>query len=310
MNNQTPPATDRAALRDRIRRVLCERDGQGALWGTDMLEPDEYGQVADAVLAVLPAPADRAAEIERLREKYLAGLNHADEVNNALMEEVQRYADGKERPVLWSVYNAMHKRAITAEATVARVRRLHDALDEETALTSPNDEITRGAAARKIAAALDGWTDPAELRRMADEAQPNVEPSEADALWDELHRRDIETDKPHAVEAQPDDQATAAHHTVDGTRYLCHTDDHYCPKTQPTQTQTGDAISTAPQSATQAADESPHVYMVCIRHQAGWAHDFLKAGRVEEALEQVEAIERLAAVTRRAVAGKAEGGGE
>jgi hypothetical protein len=51
--------TDRAALRDRIRRALCEAEGFG--WDTDMLEHDEYGEVADAVLAVLPAPADRAA---------------------------------------------------------------------------------------------------------------------------------------------------------------------------------------------------------------------------------------------------------
>ena len=59
-----PPATygaaqspaDQAALRDRIRRVLCEHDGKGYLWGTDMLEPDEYGETADAVMAVLPEP--------------------------------------------------------------------------------------------------------------------------------------------------------------------------------------------------------------------------------------------------------------
>jgi hypothetical protein len=25
------------------------------------------------------------------------------------------------------------------------------------------------------------------------------------------------------------DAETSEHHTVDGTRYLCHTDDHYCP---------------------------------------------------------------------------------
>lgn len=56
-------------------------------------------------------------------------------------------------------------------ATIERVRRLHDALDAETDLTSPDDEITRSAAARKIAAALDGWTDPAKLRRMAAEEQ-------------------------------------------------------------------------------------------------------------------------------------------
>ncbi|MDX2513875.1 hypothetical protein PV355_01670 [Streptomyces stelliscabiei] len=56
-----PPTTEQTALRDCIRRALCEAAGFGFAWGTDMLEPDEYGEVADAVLAVLPAPADRAA---------------------------------------------------------------------------------------------------------------------------------------------------------------------------------------------------------------------------------------------------------
>ncbi|MFE7370120.1 hypothetical protein [Streptomyces anulatus] len=52
-----PPApADRAATRDRIRRAICE--AEGFAWDTDMLEPDEYGEVADAVLAVL---ADDAA---------------------------------------------------------------------------------------------------------------------------------------------------------------------------------------------------------------------------------------------------------
>ena len=48
-----------AGLRDRIRRAICE--AEGFAWDTDMLEPDEYCEQADAVLAVLPAPADRAA---------------------------------------------------------------------------------------------------------------------------------------------------------------------------------------------------------------------------------------------------------
>lgn len=50
-------SADRATLRDRIRRAICEAEGFGFAWGTNMLEPDEYGEVADAVLAVLPAPA-------------------------------------------------------------------------------------------------------------------------------------------------------------------------------------------------------------------------------------------------------------
>jgi hypothetical protein len=57
MNNQTDD--DRTALRDAIRRAVCE--AEGFAWDPDTLEPDEYGEVADAVLAVLPAPADQAA---------------------------------------------------------------------------------------------------------------------------------------------------------------------------------------------------------------------------------------------------------
>lgn len=50
----------------------------------------------------------------------------------------------------------------TAVDALARVRRLHDAFAGEDLLNSPDDKITRGAAAKKIAAALDGWTPPAD----------------------------------------------------------------------------------------------------------------------------------------------------
>ncbi|MDX5526164.1 hypothetical protein PV677_36455 [Streptomyces sp. DE06-01C] len=53
-----PPApADRAATRDRIRRAICE--ASGFTWLPDeLMEPDEYGEHADAVLAAL---ADGAA---------------------------------------------------------------------------------------------------------------------------------------------------------------------------------------------------------------------------------------------------------
>ncbi|MFJ3283308.1 hypothetical protein [Streptomyces halstedii] len=56
-----PPApADRATVRDRIRRAICE--ASGFTWLPDeLMEPDEYGEHADAVLAVLDTPADRAA---------------------------------------------------------------------------------------------------------------------------------------------------------------------------------------------------------------------------------------------------------
>ncbi|WP_432091056.1 hypothetical protein [Streptomyces sp. NRRL F-5630] len=52
------PAAD---LRDRIRRAVCE--AEGFMWNEELLEPDEYGEVADAVLAVLPTPAVALPEV-------------------------------------------------------------------------------------------------------------------------------------------------------------------------------------------------------------------------------------------------------
>ncbi|MGW2861889.1 hypothetical protein [Streptomyces sp. NPDC001205] len=51
--------TDQPTLRELIRRAICE--ASGFEFDADGLEPDEYGEHADAVLAVLPAPVDRAA---------------------------------------------------------------------------------------------------------------------------------------------------------------------------------------------------------------------------------------------------------
>ncbi|MEU2426951.1 hypothetical protein ABZ619_39065 [Streptomyces sp. NPDC007851] len=52
---------------------------------------------------------------------------------------------------------ALAEQAGRDQAAIARVRQLHDRLAEETDLTSPDDPITRGAAAKRIATALDGW---------------------------------------------------------------------------------------------------------------------------------------------------------
>jgi hypothetical protein len=63
-----PSAPADQNLRDRIRRAICE--AEGFAWDTDMLEPDEYGEVADAVLAVLPAGA--TADIRKLVKRLVA----------------------------------------------------------------------------------------------------------------------------------------------------------------------------------------------------------------------------------------------
>ncbi|MFF7949096.1 hypothetical protein [Streptomyces griseorubiginosus] len=114
----------RAALRDRIAEALSEvrRPGLGGL-----TEAEAVRRMADAVLKVLPSCSDpiecsHEAALGEAREKHRASLRRADEINNELMEEVQRYAAGTERPVLWSVYNQMHLRAVNAESAVGRVR--------------------------------------------------------------------------------------------------------------------------------------------------------------------------------------------
>jgi hypothetical protein len=82
-----------AALRDRIRRAICEASGFD--WDTDMLEPDEYGEAADTVIAVLPTivlradeqqPADRSDVRDRIaaatRQHYLVMTGEADADGN------------------------------------------------------------------------------------------------------------------------------------------------------------------------------------------------------------------------------------
>ncbi|MYR30666.1 MULTISPECIES: hypothetical protein [unclassified Streptomyces] len=54
----TPEDRPADTLRDRVRQAICE--ASGFEWDPDWQEVDEYGEVADAVLAILPAPADLA----------------------------------------------------------------------------------------------------------------------------------------------------------------------------------------------------------------------------------------------------------
>lgn len=83
------------------------------------------------------------AELEQQKARHNASLQRADRTNNALMEEVKRYANGDEHPVLWSVYNRMHLRAANAEATIARVRAVLDAANTAVAPNDSRFEIGR-----------------------------------------------------------------------------------------------------------------------------------------------------------------------
>ncbi|MGY5127329.1 hypothetical protein [Streptomyces nigrescens] len=102
--------------RERYATALAENYGDywESLTGE---EQDAWRLQADAVMAV----ADE--ELRAVEERHREVLQRTDQANNSLMEEVQRYAAGDEQPVLWSVYNEMHKRALNAEAESTRLRR-------------------------------------------------------------------------------------------------------------------------------------------------------------------------------------------
>lgn len=132
------------------------------------------------------AVLELAAEARRQRDKHKASLRRADEINNELMEEVQRYAAGTERPVLWSVYNDMHLRAADAELTLDRVRRIasrlanhavgfQDVLDD-----SDRDPWAKtvGADIADLSAALSPDTAPAPPVAPLAASQPSEVPTE------------------------------------------------------------------------------------------------------------------------------------
>ncbi|WP_435285189.1 hypothetical protein [Streptomyces bacillaris] len=75
-----PPApADRAAARDRIRRAICE--ASGFTWLPDeLMEPDEYGEHADAVLAVLAADAAAGVQPPTTTEAHPPSVEYIAEV--------------------------------------------------------------------------------------------------------------------------------------------------------------------------------------------------------------------------------------
>lgn len=129
------PPTTQTALRDRIRRAICE--ASGFEFDDDGIEPDEYGEHADAVLGVLPPPADRAAdraaapvkqradctELEwaeqeraRFERLYTREYSRAD----TAVRDAEIYQQRLER--LGEGYTRERKRADRAEAEAERLR--------------------------------------------------------------------------------------------------------------------------------------------------------------------------------------------
>jgi hypothetical protein len=95
-----------------------------------------------------------------MREAWDVGTIHATELLRRLAAEAQRPDTAHSCSNCEGIDSdscLMNPRRRQNPGTLERVRRLHDQLAEETDLASPDDLITRGAAAKRIAAAFDGW---------------------------------------------------------------------------------------------------------------------------------------------------------
>jgi hypothetical protein len=103
------PAADRAALRDRIRLAIARQflDETGSGRSVDELDDAEFGTLADAVLSVLPAPADRAAALTEAADKLAEFI--------ALHGPTSRTVAG------WTGAEAFLRRLATESAVVDRV---------------------------------------------------------------------------------------------------------------------------------------------------------------------------------------------
>jgi hypothetical protein len=168
--------------RQQLADALGKRGGPGTVPQTWELliehAADAHRWATDGALGNTPAAKEakeRAAAAEAAladaREKHKARLREADEKQRAMNAELERYAEGTERPVMWSVYNRMHVRAATAEAKTARAGRITrrlvaHALGFQDAL----DDTDRDPWARMVRADLD------ELLAALDGDQPAVAP--------------------------------------------------------------------------------------------------------------------------------------
>ncbi|MGV9579756.1 hypothetical protein ACWDRZ_24190 [Streptomyces sp. NPDC003509] len=184
---QGAPAVDQTPLRDRIRRAVCE--AEGFAWDTDMLEPDEYGEVADAVLAVLPAPA---VDVADLRDRITTAISkwHRD-------PEQSLYSQGADAVLAVLAAEAQQPTPAEAEAHQPEhtwAAELHDPLANEwvpgTRYLVRDRAVNALEHARKIAAT---WKDgtPTERRLVRATTTYTVEPTLDEA---EERRRCAHTD--------------------------------------------------------------------------------------------------------------------
>ncbi|MFJ6559924.1 hypothetical protein ACIQMV_08585 [Streptomyces sp. NPDC091412] len=138
----TRTGVDRSALRDRIAAALVRYDWNAGLSGRDTPSEHHYGE-ADAVLAVLPEPADRAAV---LREAY--EIAHAEGMRlNALEAEI---GVGPYRGAL-AVAHLLRK-------VISDTQQAHQMADETAATETPGKSCAHcGQPISRVIGTLTAW---------------------------------------------------------------------------------------------------------------------------------------------------------
>ncbi|MFK0140672.1 hypothetical protein [Streptomyces murinus] len=190
-----------------------------------------YQRHANAILSVLfgpiPAGTDTATwtairaiqlmnEAGRRRDRYRSAWCSA-------RERAQAYGEGILRHVADRDWWEKQAHAVQARAEVEnRAAVLLEAAD------AGEDVANRIHASGDDHRASGAYDVVDELRRLAGEAQQD--PAHAVGMPCEHGCRAAGAELTHETRQDEADAATAEHHTVDGVRYLCHTDDHYCPR--------------------------------------------------------------------------------
>jgi hypothetical protein len=189
------PATDRAALRDRIADVLAAADDE--TWGADsdkVRSPayQGYQDRADAVLAVLPAPTDRAASDLR-QPAYDAVFAY---IRQQPRDSLPTTIVGR-NAMIWRAVHAALDAVLPAAADRAAVLRELEARYRQHARDSVHPDFR----AAYSAVAND-------LRRMADETPPQRTPCSVpecdfDGTGEPCTRHEREDDEAQQDGAQP-----------------------------------------------------------------------------------------------------------
>ncbi|MGW4222962.1 hypothetical protein ACWEG1_05845 [Streptomyces bauhiniae] len=257
------PPPDRAALRDRIAEALWPLTD----WDGDHLNAERAADAVLAVLPESGRAATLLEAANHLDRQALAASPAAADVIRADASELRRLAAEAPQPDTEALVQQVRRLTLMvdeygagASALTHKLKQVRDRHRETCILVQGHVRTPAFACGMcdlldKPATACDN-AEPAikahepllrwrveilDGTRWKPESSPFMDQTNAVLrcafrtermpVWPDgtpVQRRIVPVATTYTVE-QADTEATAEHHTVDGTRYLCHTGDHYCP---------------------------------------------------------------------------------